>query len=73
MEGKVYILGQPMPAEVEESAVIGRTLSYTDGWPQQDGETNFSRELDLPYARVEGGIALLYENEWHFCEPVKEG
>lgn len=73
VEGKVYLLGQPMPAEVEASAIIGRTVSYTDGWPQQDGETNFSRELDLPYARVEGGIALLYENEWHFCEPVKEG
>lgn len=70
-EGKVYLLGQPMPAEVEESAVIGRTASYTDGWPARDGETNFSRELGLPYARVEGGVAILYENEWHFCAPAE--
>ena len=73
VEGKVYLLGQPMPAEVEESAIIGRTASYTGGWPQRDGETNFSREPGLPYARVEGGVALLYENEWHFCEPAEEG
>lgn len=73
VEGKVYLLGQAMPAEVEESAIIGRTASYTDGWPQRDGETNFSREPGLPYARVEGSIALLYENEWHLCEPAEEG
>lgn len=71
VEGQLYLLGQPMPAEVDESAIIGRTTSYTDGWPQQDGETNFSRELDLPYARVEGGIAVLYESEWYFCDMVK--
>lgn len=72
VEGKVYLLAeQPSPMEVDDSAVIGHTSSYTDGWPQQDGETNFSRELGLPYARVEGGIALLYQHEWYFCDMVK--
>ncbi len=72
IEGKVYLLAEePMPAEVVEEAVIGRTTSYTDGWPRQDGETNFSRELDLPYARVEGGMAVLYEHEWYFCEAAE--
>ena len=71
-EGQVYLLAEaPMPAEVEESAIFGRTTSYTDGWPGQDGETNFSRELDLPYARVEGGIAVRYGNEWYLCKPEK--
>ena len=73
IEGQVYLLAEgPMPAEVEESAVIGRTTSYTDGWPSRDGETNFSRELDLPYARVEGGMAVLVDREWYFCAPAEE-
>lgn len=73
IEGQVYLLAEgPMPAEVEESAVIGRTTSYTDGWPSQDGETNFSREPDLPYARVEGRMAVLVDHEWYFCAPAEE-
>lgn len=71
IEGKVYLLGSPMPAEVEESAILGKTASYTDGWPREDGQTNFSRETGLPYARVEGGMAVLYENEWRFCDECK--
>ena len=58
-----------MPAEVDPSAIIGYTDSYTDTFPKKDGETNFNRELDMPYARVEGGIAVLYENEWYLCTP----
>lgn len=73
IEGQVYLLAEsPMPAEVEESAIIGRTTSYTDGWPGRDGETNFSREPDLPYARVEGGMAVLVDHEWYFCAPAEE-
>lgn len=72
VDGKIYLLDdQPMPAEVEESAVIGHTTTYTDGWPAQEGETNFCREPGLPYARVEGGIALLYESEWYLCRQAK--
>ena len=26
----------------------------------------------MPYARVEGGIAVLYENEWYLCTPKDE-
>lgn len=67
IDGKVYLLDQPMPAEIDPSAILGETTSYTDTWPSQDGETNFSRTLGLPYAQVEGGMAVLYENEWWFC------
>lgn len=70
VEGVIYLKSaDPMPAEIDESAIIGYTSSYTDTYPEMDGETNFSRELDLPYARVEGGIAVLVENEWYLCTP----
>ena len=66
VNGTIYVktLG-PMPGEVDKSAVIGYTSSYADTFPQQDGETNFNRELEMPYAEVEGGIAVLYDNEWY--------
>ena len=61
---------QPMPAEVDESAIIGYITSYTDTFPKKDGETNISKELiDAPYAKVEGGIAILYKDEWYLCSP----
>lgn len=71
VDGRIYHLFQPIPAEIDPSAILGETTSYTDTWPSQDGETNFSRTLGLPYAQVEDGIAVLYENEWWFCYEVK--
>ena len=72
-EGTVYLKSvSAMPAEIDESAIIGYTTSYTDTYPEKDGETNFNRELNMPYARVEGGIAVLYENEWYLCRPKDE-
>ena len=60
---------QPMPAEVDESAIIGYVESYTDTIPKKDGESNISKDLiGAPYAKVEGGIAILYENEWYLCK-----
>ncbi len=68
VDGQVYLKsGIPMPAEIDESAIIGKTTAYTDTYPDKDGETNFSRELGLPYARVEDGIAILIDNEWYLC------
>jgi len=72
-EGTVYLKSATaMPAEIDESAIIGYTTSYTDTYPEKDGETNFNRELNMPYSRVEGGIAVLYENEWYLCTPKEE-
>ena len=60
---------QPMPAEVNESAIMGYIESYTDTIPEKNGETNISKDLiDAPYAKVEGGIAILYQNEWYLCK-----
>ena len=59
---------QPMPAEVDESAIIGYVEFYTDTIPKKDGESNISKNIiGAPYAKVEGGIAILYENEWYLC------
>ena len=49
---------------VDDAAVLGHTTSYTDAWPEKDGETNFSRALDLPYARCEEGIAVYCDGVW---------
>ncbi len=66
----VYLVeGDPMPAEVAESAIIGYTESYTDTFPENNGETNFNPELGMPYAQVEDGIAVLYRNEWYLGTP----
>ena len=66
----VYLMeGDPMPAEVDESAIIGYTESYTGTFPENNGETNFNPELGMPYAQVEGGIAVLYKNEWYLGTP----
>lgn len=60
---------QPMPAEVDESAIIGYVESYTDSIPKKHGESNISKDIiGAPYAKVEGGIAILYENEWYLCK-----
>lgn len=68
--GEIYVLtSNSISEEVDERAIIGCTSSYTDTFPQQDGETNFNRELEMPYAQVEGGIAVLYDDEWRLCIP----
>lgn len=66
----VYLVeGNPMPAEVDESAIIGYTESYTDTFPENNGETNFNPELGMPYTQVEDGIAVFYKNEWYLGTP----
>ena len=70
VKGTIYLLSEePVLEEIDDDDIIGYTTSYTDGFPQKNGETNFSRELNLPYAKVENGIAVFYENEWHLFTP----
>lgn len=72
VNGNIYYkTAMALSVEIDESAFLGYTDSYTDTFPKKDGETNFSRELGMPYARVEEGIAVLYENEWYLCSPVE--
>lgn len=73
VDGEIYLYSVvPMAGEVEESAILGYTDSYTNTYPEKDGQTNFNRELGMPYARVEDGIAVLFQNEWHICYPNSE-
>lgn len=70
VDGVIYNLTvTKMPAEIDESAIIGYTEYYTDTYPTKNNETNFNRELNMPIAKVENGIAVLYENEWRYCIP----
>lgn len=61
----------PSPGEVDKSAIIGYTTSYSETTPKKDGETNFDKALGSPYARVADGIAVLYEHEWYICKTSK--
>ena len=68
----VYLLpDQPSPAEAAPEAIVGYTFSYTDTFPEQNGETNFNRELEMPYAVTADGLAVLYDNEWYLCTPME--
>jgi len=60
---------QAVPVEIDDSAILGYTKYYTDTFPKKNGETNFNRELGMAYAKVEDGIAVLFENEWYMCYP----
>lgn len=43
---------QPSPMEVDESAIIGYVESYTDTFPEKDGETNISKDMiGEPFAK----------------------
>ena len=69
VEDTLYYVSSETLAEVDQRAIIGYTTSYTDEMPQSNGETNFNRELNMPYAGVEDGIAVLCDNEWFLCLP----
>ena len=70
VEDTVYLLSQDtVPAEVGQDAIIGYTVSYTDTFPEKNGETNFSRTAELPIAQTESGVAVCYEGAWRLCTP----
>ena len=56
--------GVEIPMEIDERAILGQTSSYATGQPKKNGEVNFNRNLGDPYAKIEGGIAVLMDNEW---------
>ena len=68
VDGVLYEIQYAMPAEIDPSAIVGHVEHYTEAIPTKDGGTNISEDLiGEPYAKVEGGIALLYQNEWWLC------
>ena len=73
VDGAVYLVPvDPLPAgTVDEGEITGCVDSYTETFPEKDGQQNFSREAALPYAPAEGGLALLYDGAWYLCEPAQ--
>ncbi len=59
----------PILGEVDES-VIRTVTSYTDGQPEEDGQTNFDRDLTTRYAMTRDGLVVQIEGEWILFDPV---
>ena len=73
VDGTVYLVPvDPLPAgTVDEGEISGCVESYTETFPEKDGQRNFSREAALPYAPAEGGLALLHDGAWYLCVPAQ--
>ncbi len=68
----VYLFSnEDIPVEIGETAILGYT-NYVDGWPSKNGETNFHRKGNLPYALYENGVIVQIDNEWIYCEPQND-
>lgn len=52
-----------MTTELDETTTLEYTISYTETFPQKDGETNFNCQLVMPCTKIKDGVALLYDNE----------
>ena len=73
VDGTVYLVPvDPLPAgTVDKAEITGCVDSYTETFPEKDGQQNFSREAALPYAPAEGGLALLHDGAWYLCVPAQ--
>lgn len=73
VDGTVYLVPvDPLPAgTVDEGEITGCVDSYTETFPEKDGQRNFSRGAALPYTRTAEGIALLYDGAWYLCVPAR--
>ena len=73
VDGTVYLVSvNPLPAgTVDEAEITGCVDSYTETFPEKDGQQNFSRRADLPCIRTAEGIALLYDGAWYLCVPAR--
>ncbi len=72
VEGEIYLKSVAVVTEeIDESQIIGYTRYYTDTFPKKEGETNFCRETGKAYARVKDGIAILIDEKWYLCSPMK--
>lgn len=70
VDGTLYwSTGTPVPGEVAEEA-IWTVTGYTDTVPEEDGQTNFSRDLSAQYAMTDRGLVVLIDREWILFDPV---
>ena len=60
-----YSTDQAVPVEVDESMIRYPTSYAKNGVPKKDGESNFNRDLNCPYAVLEDGmVVVLIGNQW---------
>ena len=73
VDGTGYLVSvNPLPAgTVDKAEITGCVDSYTETFPEKDGQQNFSRWEALPYTRTAGGLALLYDGAWYLCVPAR--
>ena len=68
--GNLYrTTGKQIPAEVDESAIVGRISSVVplSQLPSNEGETNFG-EVGDPYAITSDGLLVIMDHEWVLFE-----
>ena len=71
--GKLYrTTGKHIPAEVDESAIVGRISSVVplSQLPSNEGEANFG-EVGDPYAITSDGLLVIMGHEWVMFELSK--
>lgn len=69
-EGNLYrTTGKQIPAEVDESAIVGYIDSVVplSQLPSNEGEANFGQVGD-PYAITRDGLLVIVNNEWTLFE-----
>ena len=69
-EGNLYrTTGKQIPAEVDDSAIVGRISSVVSlsQLPSNEGEANFG-EVGDPYARTSDGLLVIMGHEWVLFE-----
>lgn len=68
VDGVLYrSTGEPVPGE-PDPAVIRTAPSYTEGVPEEDGQSNIAPSVQ--YAETDLGIVVLVEEEWILFEPA---
>ncbi len=69
IDGKIYyITDGPIPMEVDPSAYLGYALPYMESKPEAG---YYDPNLEMTYAMVDGGIVVLYLDEWYRCVPAE--
>ncbi|MFI3326308.1 MAG: hypothetical protein R3Y35_09065 [Clostridia bacterium] len=53
--------------EVDENAEFFYPTSYTDSYPNKNGETNFDRELKTKCVMLDEGLAVNTDGTWYLC------
>ena len=69
VDGVLYWSTDEILAGEVDPSIIRDTTSYTDGMPEEDGQTNFARE-GTQYAVTADGVAVLVGSEWVLFEPA---